>query len=203
MYSVFLNEKLNKMSGKLKAFLLMTIFIAVAPKNAEAQKIGHINFQEIILLMPDYQLAATEYDLYQASLEDDLKAVENMILEVQKNYEIESKKPTPNKTKLKIYMSQNESYQQEYQMLQQTSKDSLQAKMAELVAPIKKKVEDAVAVIAKEKGYSHILDNSYGTLIYADPADSIDMDVKTKLNLKDKAAANPGAGKPKSPVTPR
>ena len=88
-------------------------------------------------------------------------------------------------------------------MIQQSSQDSLKNKMAELVAPIKKKVEEAVASIAKEKGYSYIIDNSYGTLIYANEADNVDAAVKTKLNLKDKPAANPGAGKPNSPVAPR
>lgn len=203
MENVFLKKKLNEVSKKFKVIALAIMWCAFTPNSANAQKVGHVNFQEIILLMPEYAMAATEYDLYQAGLEDELKAVENMILEVQKNYDIESKKPAPNKTKMKIYMSQNESYQQEYQMIQQSSQDSLKNKMAELVAPIKKKVEETVASIAKEKGYSYIIDNSYGTLIYANEADNIDVAVKTKLNLKDKPAANPGAGKPNSPVAPR
>jgi outer membrane protein len=202
MYNVILKNKINKMGKKLMLTSLV-LLIFIAPNVLNAQKVGHVNFQEIILLMPEYTMAATEYDLYQAALEDDLKAVENMIMEVQKNYEIESQKPAPNKTKMKIYMQQNESYQQEYQMLQQSSQDSLKAKMAELVAPIKKKVEEAVSAIAIEKGYSHIIDNSYGTLIYADPTANIDAAVKTKLNLKEKPAANTGAGKPATPTTPK
>ncbi|MES2618142.1 MAG: OmpH family outer membrane protein [Bacteroidota bacterium] len=187
-----------------KSIIVLAVMLSVfVPNVLKAQKVGHVNFQEIILLMPEYKLAATEYDVYQLSLEDELKAVENMILEVQKNYAIESKKPQPNKTKLKIYETQNESYQQQYQMMQQSSQDSLKAKMAELVAPIRKKVEEAVAAIAKEKGYSHIIDNSYGALIYADEADNIDEAVKAKLNIKEKPAANPGAGKPQTPVSPR
>lgn len=202
MVNVLLRKKLNGMG---KSLMVAAVFMlsSFVPNVATAQKIGHVNFQEIILLMPEYAMAATEYDLYQAGLEDQLKVVENMIMEVQKNYDLESKKPAPNKTKLKIYMSQNETYQQEYQMYQQSSTDSLKAKMAELVAPIKLKVEQAVAEVAKEKGYSHIIDSSAGVLIYANEADNIDAAVKTKLNLKDKPQANPGAGKPKSPVAPR
>ncbi len=202
MVNVLLKKKLNGMG---KSLMVAAVFMlsSFVPNVASAQKVGHVNFQEIILLMPEYAMAASEYDVYQAGLEDELKAVENMIMEVQKNYELESKKPAPNKTKLKIYMSQNETYQQQYQMYQQSSTDSLKAKMAELVAPIKLKVEQAVAEVAKEKGYSHIIDSSAGILIYANAEDNIDAAVKLKLNLKDKPQANPGAGKPKSPVAPR
>ncbi len=202
MVNVLLKKKLNGMGKSLMvaAVFILSLFVTNV---ASAQKVGHVNFQEIILMMPEYAMAASEYDIYQAGLEDELKALENMIMEVQKNYELESKKPAPNKTKLKIYMSQNETYQQQYQMYQQSSTDSLKAKMAELVAPIKLKVEQAVAEVAKEKGYSHIIDSSAGILIYANDADNIDAAVKLKLNLKEKPQANPGAGKPKSPVAPR
>jgi outer membrane protein len=192
------------MNKKSIIVLALVLFSIISPCVLKAQKVGHVNFQEIILLMPEYTAAATEYDLYQAALEDELKAVENMIMEVQKNYTNEEKKgAAANKTKLKIYMTQNQTYQEQYQMLQQSSQDSLKAKMAELVAPIKKKVEEAVAVIAKEKGYSHIIDNSYGALIYADEADSIDAAVKLKLNIKEKPQSNPAGGKPKMPGSPR
>ncbi len=188
------------MSKQLMTVLAFAVLSVVTPNVLKAQsKVGHVNFQEIILLMPEYTMAATEYDLYQAALEDNLKQKEEQILEVQKNYQLESqKKPTPNKTKLDIYMKLNETYQQEYQMMQQSTQDSLKAKMAELVAPIKKKVEAAVAEVAKEKGYSHIIDNSYGTLIYADESDNIDSAVKTRLRIKEKPIANPAAGRTNS-----
>ena len=177
--------------------LAFAVLSVVTPNVLKAQsKVGHVNFQEIILLMPEYTMAATEYDIYQAALEDNLKEIENMILKAQNDYALESKKPTPNKARLNIFIKQNETYQQEYQMMQQSTQDSLKAKMAELVAPIKKKVEAAIAEVAKEKGYSHIIDNSYGTLIYADEADNIDAAVKAKLKIKEKPAANPAAGKP-------
>ncbi|MDI1232657.1 MAG: OmpH family outer membrane protein [bacterium] len=184
------------MSKKLVMVLAFAVLSAVTPNVLKAQsKVGHVNFQEIILLMPEYTMAATEYDLYQAALEDNLKEIENMILKAQNDYAVESKKPAPNKARLNIYIKQNETFQQEYQLMQQSTQDSLKAKMAELVAPIKKKVELVIAEIAKEKGYSHIIDNSYGTLIYADEADNIDAAVKTRLKIKDKPVANPAAGR--------
>jgi outer membrane protein len=166
------------------------------PSFVHAQKIAHLNFQEIITLMPEYKTASNEYDLYQASLEDELKQIEAEAAAINKKYQIESTKAVPSQSKLKIYAQQLETMQMTYQELQQTIQDSLKAKMAELVAPIKKKVEEAVAEIAKEKGYSHVIDNSYGMLIYADEEHNLDKAVKEKLKIVEKPAANPGAGKP-------
>ncbi len=177
------------------AFLLLCSFI---PSVSNAQMVGHLNFQEIIQLMPEYETASKEYDLYKLSLEDQLKQIETEYLTYQKKMDEESKKPAPSQTKLKIYAQQMELMQQNYQEMQQTVQDSLNIKMGELVEPIKTKVTDAVAEIAKEKGYSHIIDNSLGTLIYADPKNDISAAVKTKLGIKEKPAVNPGAGKPKT-----
>jgi outer membrane protein len=166
------------------------------PSLVHAQKIAHLNFQEIITLMPEYKTASNEYDLYQASLEDELRQIESEAMAVNKKIEAEKVKPVPNQSKLKIYAQNLEMMQVTYQELQQSIQDSLKMKMAELVAPIKKKVEEVVAEIAKEKGYTHVLDNSYGMLIYADEEHNLDKAVKAKLNIQEKPAANPGAGKP-------
>jgi len=166
------------------------------PGIAQAQKIGHLNFQNIIQAMPEYKTASDEYELYKQSLDDELKAIEAEALAINKKLELESKKPVPNQTRIKIWSQQIESMQYEYQAMQQSIQDSLSAKMNELVAPIKKKVEEAVAEIAKEKGFTHVIDNSYGQLIYADEEYNLEAAVKAKLNIKDKPLANPGAGKP-------
>jgi outer membrane protein len=197
---------MNKAVAVSKKFILAAglLLLTLAPNVVKAQKVGHLNFQEIVTLMPEYGNAATEYDLYQAELEDQLKFIENEAVSKQKLLEAESKKPAPSKTKITMYQKSLESLQQEYGYLQQTIQDSLKAKMADLVAPIKKKVEEAVAEIAKEQGYTHIIDNTYGTLIYSDPLYDISELVKKKLNIKPKPTANPGAGKPGTrTVTPR
>lgn len=182
------------------AILLLSFVI---PSTVKAQKIGHLNFQEIVTLMPEYKTASAEYDLYQASLEDQLKAIEAEAISIQKKYEVEAKKPVPNQARLKIYAQNLELMQANYQEMQQSIQDSLRAKMAELVAPIRKKVEEAVAEIAKANGYSHVIDNSQGILIYADEANNLDQLVKEKLNIKDKPVVNPGAGRPGgAPKTP-
>lgn len=163
---------------------------------SEAQKVGHLNFQNLIQAMPEYKTASDEYELYKQSLEDELRAIEAEAISINKKYEAETKKPAPNQTRMKIWAQQIQDMQMDYQERSQSIQDSLTVKMNELVAPIRKKIEDAVAAIAKEKGYSHVIDSSLGYLIYADEAHNIEADVRARLNIQEKPMSNPGAGVP-------
>ena len=174
--------------------ILSLIFIF--SNSAFAQKIGHLNFQNVLQAMPEYKTASDEYELYKQSLEDDLRAIETEAMAINKKMDVEQKKPVPNQTRLSLYAKQLEAMQYEYQAQQQTMQDSLNAKMSQLIAPLKKLIEEAVASIAKERGYSHVIDNTYGMLLYAEPEHDLEQAVKDKLGIKDKPAANPGAGKP-------
>lgn len=171
----------------IKPVLIAATFLFI--NQSFSQKIGHLNFQEIITAMPEYKVASNEYELYQAALEDELKNYQAEYVATEKKLEVESKKAQPNQIRLKSLQQQMMTIQQDYQEYAQSMEDSLKAKMANLVAPIKKKVEAAVGEVAKELGYSHVIDNSYGTLLYADEQFNLDKAVKDKLNIKDKPSS--------------
>ncbi|MEX0595098.1 MAG: OmpH family outer membrane protein [Candidatus Paceibacterota bacterium] len=173
----------------LKPLLIAVSFLFI--NLSFSQKVGHLNFQDIITVMPEYKVASNEYELYQASLEDELKNFQAEYVAAEKKLELESKKAQPSQIRLKSLQQQMMTIQQDYQEYAQSMEDSLKAKMAELVAPIKKKVEEAVAEVAKELGYSHVIDNSYGTLLYADDQFNLEKAVKDKLNIKDKPNVTP------------
>ncbi len=194
---------MNYSSIKKTIIIAALCLLSFVPQAAKAQKVGHLNFQELIMLMPEYENFQTEYQLYQADLEDQLKGIGNEYEAKQKLLETESKKPAPSKLRISAYQKDMQNLQQEYEFMQQTVQDSLKAKVLELTEPLKNKITLVVKEIAKEQGYSHIIDNSYGTLIYADAQYDISELVKKKLNIKPKPAANPGAGRPSSPVSPR
>ena len=64
---------------------------------------------------------------------------------------------------------------------QQIVNQALQAKQDELLAPIYRKVYDAIKLVAKEKGYTHVL--SKETLLVAPDADDISLLVAAKLKI--------------------
>lgn len=177
--------------------IALLCFSAILPNVSNAQQIAHINYQEIVQLMPEYKTASTEYEIYKQSLEDVLAELQTKYENLQKNLDKESKAPAPSQARIKLISQKMELTLAEYQQKQAEIQDSLNAKMYELVEPIKKKVADAVAEVAKEKGYTHVIDNSTGTLVYADPAYDLSEAVKAKLGIKDKPTSNSAAGKPK------
>ena len=73
-----------------------------------------------------------------------------------------------------------------------------EAKLQELLAPVNDKAQKAIEAVAKEKGYSYIMDTSVGGIIYALPGDNIIDAVKVKLNIKEvQEATTPAAPKKK------
>lgn len=168
----------------IKSLSLIALLLVFTQTNA--QKVGHLNFQKIIELLPEFQTASDEYQLFQASLEDELSQIEVEAKKTQNLIEVEQKKPQPSPTKLKLLAQKMEKHQQSYQELSQSIQENLKEKYNELVEPLKEKVSKAVEEVAKENGFTHVIDNTFGTLIYADEKFDLETLVKTKLNLKDK-----------------
>lgn len=178
--------------------LAVILYGFISSSNVNAQSVAHMNYQNIIQLMPEYKSASEEYDLYRAAQEDQLKEIETEAMSLQKKIEMEQAKPQPVASKIKFWTTKLQEMQMTYQEMQQNIQDSLTNKMNELVEPLKKRIEAVVAEIAKEKGYTHVIDVSVVYMLYADPAYDITELVKAKLGIKDKPNANPGSGR--SPI---
>jgi outer membrane protein len=67
---------------------------------------------------------------------------------------------------------------------QNTAQQQVQAKQAELGKPIIEKVRAAVAQVAKEKGYTYVINSSQTDLVVSPPGDDLAAEVKGKLGLK-------------------
>jgi outer membrane protein len=188
--------KSNQIIMKNSILSVAAVLLSFVPfSSIKAQSVvAHLNYQEIIQLMPEYKTASAEYELYREALEDQLKEIEAEAMNVNTKYQAESQKAQPSQVRLKSYASQLEMLQQDYQLKQQSIQDSLTFRMNELVAPIKEKIEKVVAQIAKEKGYTHVFDSSVVYMLYSDPAHDLTALVKTRLGIKEKPAVNPGIG---------
>jgi outer membrane protein len=99
-------------------------------------------------------------------------------------------------------MSQRESYselvrqtkaedlqviEQRIQQFQQKAEQDLQTQRANLYQPIFEKANKAISAVAKENGFTYILDLAQGGVIYYDEASTNILPlVKQKMGLKDK-----------------
>ena len=162
------------------------IIVAFAGQNAMAQnfKFGHINSDELIQAMPEFDSATVKLEKFRKEL---VNALELMSVELNnKNdaYNKESKNLTDlvKQTKEQELVDMNRRIQ-EFQTNAQTQ---LQNKQAELFQPIYAKVDKAIKDVGKENGFIYVFDVAKGALLYFDETKSTNIMalVKTKLGLK-------------------
>ena len=85
---------------------------------------------------------------------------------------------------VKLY-TRLQSYDQE---AQEKSQQYAQSK----IAPVRTKALDAIKAVAKEKGYTYVIDDASNVLLVMPPADDLLPFVKTKLGIKEPVPAAPG-----------
>ena len=157
-----------------KLFLALMMF---APLAAFAQKFGHVNSQEIIQVMPEYNKAKTEIDALQKQYENDLKSMQDELTRKSASYD-STRATLPEN----IRQRREQELQELYQRIQQRSQDKAsQEKMQAITA----KVVDAIKQVGQAGGYVYIMDIA-GGIPYISTTLSTDVtaEVKGKLGLK-------------------
>jgi outer membrane protein len=164
----------------------LTVIIVCMGQSAIAQnvKFGHINSDELIRALPEFDSANVKLEKFQKEL---VNALELMSVELNnKNdaYQKESKNLTDlvKQTKEQELIDMNRRIQ-EFQTNAQTQ---LQEKQAELLQPIYAKVDKAIKDVGKENGFMYVFDVAKGSLLYFDETKSTNIMplAKTKLGIK-------------------
>ena len=167
----------------MKKLILCAICAICGFTTANAQaKFGHVNTQEIIQAMPEYDKAKNEIDALQKQYEADLKSMQD---ELQKKGEAFDKEQATLPDNIKQRRQQE--LQDMYTKIQQSYQDNQQAlakAQQEKMQPIQQKVMDAITAVGKEGGYIYIME--MGSQLYISSTLSTDVTaaVKTKLGLK-------------------
>ena len=184
--------KLNKSS-----FFLTILGIALGTSlSAQTQKIGHVNTQEILAMMPEVKTADGDLQKYQSQLEGQLKSMGAEYQAKVQDYQGQEAlmADAVKKTKAKEITD----LQERIQDFEQTAQESIQKKKEELYSPILRKTEDAVKEVAKENAYSYVLDTASGIVLFSTEATDISSLVKKKLGINPMAPApSQGAKDPK------
>jgi len=150
--------------------------------NAQA-KFGHVNTQEIIQAMPEYNKAKNEIDALQAQYEADLKSMQD---ELQKKGEAFEKEQATLPENIKTRRQQE--LQDMYTKIQQSFQDNqqaLQKASSEKMQTITNKVLDAIKAVGQSGGYVYIMEMGAG-IPYISTTLSTDVtaQVKAQLGLK-------------------
>ena len=163
--------------------ILLIAAMAVMSVAATAQnfKWGYVDFNEIIMLMP-------EMDSARATLEENQKTNEEILMAMYEEYQTktqqyqqkaESWTPAIRESKEKEIMEIQARLEQTQQSLQQEMGQLQQS----LQAPIYEKAQNTVNDLAKAKGIAVVFEKS--SLLYLDPAQGVDLtpEARKALNI--------------------
>jgi outer membrane protein len=168
---------------KVFGILLFAALVFTAQDGfAQSLKTGHINRDEIIMAMPEYDTAMKQYNAYGQELTNALE-----LMQVEYNNKLDQYvKDSKNLTDLVKANKEQElaDMQNRINNFQQQAQTQLQDKQAQLLNPIIEKATKAINAVAKEGGYIYIYD--IRTLVYVDTVKSINIgpQVKTRLGIK-------------------
>lgn len=168
----------------MKRVLKLTLAVACVMFSTSlfAQKIGRINSQDVVVSMAEFKEAQTQVEALAKDLQAQAETIQvemnNKVQEYQKG--AETMTDAVRQLKEKELNDLNTRLQEFNQVAQQ----ELQKKEQELMQPIIKKANEAIAEIAKAGGYTVILE--IGSMVYFDEAAVVDItpEVKAKLGAK-------------------
>lgn len=163
-------------------FLGVALFVLSGVANSQ-MKIAYVNSAEILESMPESAKVKTNLEAYynelQAQLQTMLTEYSNKVQDYEANQASLSNLVKQSKEKEIVDMENR------IQQFRANAEEEMAKKQEELLKPVLDKVQNAINAVGKEKGYTYIIDNAGGTIVYLG-ADAIDAskDVKAKLNVK-------------------
>ena len=149
-------------------------------KNLLTAKWGHVDTQQIIQAMPEYNRAKTEIDALQQQYEADLKSMQDELQKKAESFDKEQAMLPEN-----VKQSRQSELQDQYTRIQQSYQDNQQALQnasQEKMQAITAKVLDAIKAVGQEGGYI-IIDESKSGIPYISPGLSVDVTSLVKLKM--------------------
>jgi len=158
-------------------FLSLSVFESFAQSKL---KIGFIDSNELLVLMP-------ERDSAKVKLEGHAKTLERQLISMSSEFENKYQEfITQQATMSELIKATKTKELQELQArienFQQSAQQDLEMKEAELLNPIVSRAKKAIEDVAKENGFTYILDVASGALLFYEGDDILPL-VRKKLGI--------------------
>jgi len=167
-----------------KIILLAALFFGLSSTAFAQQKIGHINADELLALMPETKAAQTQLENFSNRLQADLTEMENELTKKIEEFRRNEQMMTTSTREIKTKELQE--LQGRIQQFSQSAQQELQSKQVELLQPVIDKASKAIADVAREKGFAYVLDSSESkaVVVFAEGGEDIMPLVKAKLGIQ-------------------
>ena len=154
-----------------KIILIAAAAMMALTASAQNLKFAHVNFNELVMLMPAADSARAQMAASQQEAQDTYKSMTDEFQAKYSQYQQKSSTWTP---------AIRESKEKELQDIQgrieefnQSIQQELQQQQSQLMAPIQQKAVEAVEKLAKAGGYIYVFEQS--SMLYIDESQSVDL----------------------------
>ena len=170
----------------MKNFVLTLLAAAIGLTGAfaQTQKIGYVNSAKIFQELPAAQEAQRKIDALGKPIQDSLEAMQR---ELQARYEDYQKREAMlNEAAKKAEQQKLVDFQrkaEEYRVAKLGNDGELARETEKLLTPLRERIKNAIATVAKEEKYSFVFDKTetIQILLYGDPAHDVTFKVIDRL----------------------
>ena len=171
------------MLKKIALVLMLALPMGVFAQNL---KFGHINAQEIVSAMPEFAKAQSDIEALDKQLTSELQRTQE---EFNKKYQEFQQAIAKDSLPANIAERRQKELQalgQRQEQFQQEAQQQMQKAQADAMAPIYKKLDDAIKAVGAAEGVIYIFDLARTPVAYVNESQSINLTpkVKTQLGIK-------------------
>ena len=163
----------------MKKIVLFAAMALVAVTGFAQPKFAHVNFAELVQLMPEADQAREALNASQKEASDTFQAMYEEYQTKVQQYQQKSSTWTPAIKDSKE--KELAGIQQRLEEFNQNIQAELQQQQQQLMAPIYQKAQETINTIAKAAGYIYVMDES--TFLYVDPTQSVDITAQARKAL--------------------
>ena len=162
--------------------ILALVMVLFATQSFAQTKLGHINMQELVALMPERDSAVTKLENYAKELEETMQGMQQEFNTKLQTYQ--QKNATWTAAILEAKTKELQEMEQRLQMFNQNAQQEMAQLQQSLFAPVYEKASKAVEKLATDGGFTYVFDLSAGGIFYKG-ASSIDLleDAKKALGI--------------------
>lgn len=169
------------MKKLLNITLLLVFVLGTALFAQQPAKLGHIDTNELLRMMPGRDSAQVQLERYARELESTFVAMQN---EFQTKYtDYLEKQSTFSELIRQSRERELMSLQERIQDFQESAQQDLVDQENRLLSPIIEKARTAISAVAAEHGYTYIFDTSMGFLLHWENGEDVMPKVRAKLGL--------------------
>jgi outer membrane protein len=148
----------------MKKAVLIALVLFAGFTGVHAQKMGHTNIQELLMLLPERAEAEQKIQNLAKTLEGRLSAMTTEYQQKVQAYQNEQAEmsATIRDSEARSIME----LEQRITEFQQNAQNEIQQKESELLEPMVTRLTQAIEQVGKDNGFTYIFDTSSGTLLY-------------------------------------